>query len=520
MASYEVLYGKYQRALASVRDLEKQKEFYANELDSLRESTVQLDKNTRTLCETILKKDRELNKEKKDKNDVWFRKNTIELIKLAQESLEKYFPSIEGMLQQLLERANERSLTISKLQNQIKENDAEAQKKYSEMEEKKDKVIQELRNQLASGNCDKEVVEKIIEKGKNKPTDLNTLMDSFVEIEEEESDDLGSEVAEAAEVMFEQGEIPVPLKKGPKVIMSGNSKKKIKEKIDKVADSYTKEIEAYIKKINELQKYIIQVMGETGISELAPLIVEARRRNPDIPSDSRIKTAIYGLRNGISVKEGKTEQIIESISCPVPGSANLSLYKLSRTGRDIYKYIYEKEAIEPEMDVIKKHHSTLEHGYGIKKTAQLINEMEYIKTTQAEVLYLTRRKAFSVQLSDGSFYIPDIIIVSRNKEEKEIRRYIEYETGQCTESDFMNKCNKIADFSAYLNFIVPNNEIKEKLIRQTDKWKESIKQEWPSDKIDVYHIRVGTFKELQGGNSKYGIPWPPETTIRKYKKKK
>lgn len=57
--SYSVLYGKYQRALVSIRELEQERDFYDQQLDELKQSYTMIEKNTKTLCETILKKERE-----------------------------------------------------------------------------------------------------------------------------------------------------------------------------------------------------------------------------------------------------------------------------------------------------------------------------------------------------------------------------------------------------------------------------------------------------------------------------
>ena len=58
--NYAVLYSKYQRSMVAVSDLEQQRDRYQKELDRMTKESKQIEKNVRTLCETILKKDRRL----------------------------------------------------------------------------------------------------------------------------------------------------------------------------------------------------------------------------------------------------------------------------------------------------------------------------------------------------------------------------------------------------------------------------------------------------------------------------
>lgn len=508
--SYEVLYSKYQRALASVRELERQKEFYEKELESLRDSSQQMEDSCRVLCETILKKDREIGK---GKNDVWFKKNTTKLIQAAQESLERYFPSKEEMIRKLLEHAHARTQKIASLMVQIKEQEG----KHAEEIRQKDEAIEKLRKIIGEGKEEAHEAEKIIEESTRKPTDLEHLM----EVEEEDGDDLSDVVETALDDQAIHEDIITYVAPGPKVKLQENSRENVKKKIHEVANRHVENVEICARGLKDLSKHIIKVMGETGISELTPLIVEARLRNNDIPSDSRIKAYICEMRKNIREEKDTGNggnAIIETYKCPAPGSGNLMLYKLSPLGRDIFHYLFGKDAVEPEMERIRKAHDNYEHGYGIKKTAILIKNMECVREWQADIIFLTRRKEYVVQISENEKYIPDIIITFLNKKGKEIRYYIEYETGKCNDSDFIAKCNKMAVVSPYINFVVPKNDEKAKLLAQVEKWRKQISNTrgyiWSYPKIV---IRVATFKELQDGDSRKSIPWPTETTINKPK---
>ena len=137
--NYAVLYSKYQRSMVAVSDLEQQRDRYQKELDRMTKESKQIEKNVRTLCETILKKDRETGD---GSREVWFRKSLLELVADAQDSLERYFPGIEGMLRSLLEHNEQRTKMIAELKRQLKDSESKAEERYSEMEKRKDAVIE------------------------------------------------------------------------------------------------------------------------------------------------------------------------------------------------------------------------------------------------------------------------------------------------------------------------------------------------------------------------------------------
>ena len=86
--SYQVLKGKYAMALSSIRELEQERDTARHQIKKLQDERAQLDKSTKYLCETILKKERE-----KQGETPWFKLPLPEMIAEAQVSLENYFPS-------------------------------------------------------------------------------------------------------------------------------------------------------------------------------------------------------------------------------------------------------------------------------------------------------------------------------------------------------------------------------------------------------------------------------------------
>ena len=56
--SYQVLKGKYAMALSSIRELEQERDNVIQQIKKMQDERAQLDKSTKYLCETILKKER------------------------------------------------------------------------------------------------------------------------------------------------------------------------------------------------------------------------------------------------------------------------------------------------------------------------------------------------------------------------------------------------------------------------------------------------------------------------------
>ena len=79
----------------------------------------------------------------------------------------------------------------------------------------------------------------------------------------------------------------------------------------------------------------------------------------------------------------------------------------------------------------------------------------------ADVVYMTRAKEYTVKTGENSSYIPDIVIVYKGKNGQEYREYYEYETAKCQGKDFFAKCNKMASFTRFINIIVPGKPEKE-----------------------------------------------------------
>lgn len=497
--SYQVLKGKYELAISSIHELEQERDDVKTQLKKLQDEHAQLDKNTKYLCETILKKERE-----KKGETPWFKLPLPKMIAEAQTSLENYFPSMEKLYKKLLALNAERTETIAKLNQDIDKMKESHKRELEDQSAYKDKIIDSLKEKLKTGRLDEEEISKVVSSVKTPKAELESIdMDSSsIAFTEEDTDDLDEIIKESAETFHENHEYTAPIKKGPPVKNSSKTKEATKKAVEKASQKQTREAENSAKKLKDSQKLTIRLMGETGFSALPDLINAGTEKFPDLPVKSRITASMQQLTREDKWSPGEWPgKLVEPVKCPVPGSTNFCLYRLSELGRDVYRYLFGKDPVEPEMNAIVKNHSSLEHGYGIKRTAEMLMEAKYVKKLQAEVVYMTRDKKYTVKTGEKTSYIPDIVLVYTGKNGSEYREYYEYETAKCQGTDFFAKCNKIAFFSRAVNIIVPGKDEKEIVLKELEQWKENcLEGEYPFKWERPVEGRVLTYAELKNQN--------------------
>lgn len=515
--NYAVLAGKYQRALVSIRELEQANDRLSEENKKLEKDHEQIDKSTATLCETIMKKG-DGNKDMK----AWFQMSLKDKIESAQAGLEAHTLSTNALLNKMKDnlikmqkRNSERTEKIAELSKQIDDAEQKYKRDMEELKDEKEKIINKLILKAQTGNVSDEELKKIVEaKPKPKREKVDIDEDTSTSFTVEEQDGIEEAVAMSIPAMERSGDLEIPAMKDPEVIPSQKTIETAEEKVRDIASRKGDEASKWAAKLTDAQKLIIRVIGEQGLSEMAQIISEAKRRFPQLPSESRLKSAMHGLLTGDDDEDAGVVYI-ESIKCPIPGSSNFCVYKLSDTGKDVFRYQYKKEPVKSEMETILSHHGSLAHGYGIQRTAKLLSEMECIQAQGAQVHYLTRADKYTVKLGGDRSYIPDIVITATGKDGKEKKQYIEYETVKCSKPDFFAKCAKIASFSQYINIIVPDNSAKEKVIERVSEWKQMVtegKGTFPMKEGSV-RVRISTFYELKDGDSSKKIPWLWEKSI-------
>ena len=492
--SFQVLKNKYEMALASIRELEQERNAALNQVEELQKSRAQIDKSTKYLCETIFKKEKEGENEK-----AWFKLSLSEMIDKAQISLENYFPTVKKECTEMLYINKDRTKKIKELNAEIEKNEKLYKEQLKEQRDYKDQVIEKLKNKLKSGKMDDEGIEDVIGSVKKpKMADIDT---SDIEFEEENEDNLGEAVEESAPVF---NRTKLDENAGPRGIGAVNSNKTknvTKDVIGKMSKEKEKELGIIAKTLKDGVRQTIYVMGKSGQCDGESIKRAGNKLYPDDPIESRIHTSLYILVNKDKWHELWPDYIVEKIACPTPRAPKYCIYHLTSLGEDLYRFLFNEDPAEPEMHAILSHHGTLEHGYGIKVTAEAMRESSYIEKMQAEVIYMTRRKDHTIKLEDGKEYIPDIIVSYKNKDGKECKDYFEYETGKCKGTDFFAKCYKIASFSRYINIIVPTADAKKIILKELEDWKENVLKKEYSFKFPRIEGRVMTWKELNDQKS-------------------
>ena len=516
--SYTVLYGKYQRALVTVREITQEKERAENKLHTIENDNKQLEKSTRTLCETVMKRGKASDEEK-----TWFKMSLKDMVDAAQESIEGYFPSVEGMIKNLLEKNKTRTSKIIKLQTDIDKMKAEHEDEMKELENAKDEVIAELTKKLRTGRVDDlSEIEKITKASSVRQKDDIDMDDTpgTTEILLEDEDGLEDIIDEGISAEYEYEENVIPATKGPKVNLSNKVKEKIKDTVDELTEREDMIAAERAGKMSDAQKLILRIIGETGFSEMTEIVEAAKTQFPDLKSVSTIKSVLHGI---IGKSEEADNYLLVSYKIPVPGSSNFAVYMMTKLGKIVFRYLFGKDPKMSHAEMVMKAHTTLEHGYGIRNTAKLIEKMPFMqKYEKTKVTWLTRSKEYMIKTGPNSSYIPDIII-EFEKNGKPQRRYVEYETGKCAEADFYAKCSKMAVVSKYINIVVPNKEAKEATLAKIEKWRSLVKDnpsKFPENQNELV-FQISTYKELEDKKTNHSndIEWDTTTSVSKPKGK-
>ena len=202
------------------------------------------------------------------------------------------------------------------------------------------------------------------------------------------------------------------------------------------------EVDRYVETLSEAHKDAIKAIGETGVSrnaELKPYLEEKYK-------SQEISQTVKSLREGGFLDA-------EQVKLGSRGGYNFTVYELSKLGKAIYKNLSGQKAVVSEKKLIQNQHKSLEHGFLIKESAILFEEMGY-KVYQ-------ERQDLRFDLPDGKRKDFDLII-----EKGDEKCHIEVERGTHVDEDFFNAMDKIyqvmenlGENPAQFYFIAPNEQI-------------------------------------------------------------
>lgn len=228
--------------------------------------------------------------------------------------------------------------------------------------------------------------------------------------------------------------------------LSPNYKEVEKQKVSEIFDE---NINVYLNNLSNKQEYLIKIIGETGISRNTDL--------RDYLNDDKKGFDLFKKHNKIDYQSLSSEvaslrgtQILEDIKLSLGGrggGASQVVFELSNVGKQCYKLLYEDDPVIPEKKRVVDMHGSLEHGYMIKDSAFILEEMGYTVYTKNEDI--------TFQVSNGRRKVFDI--VAKDKDDKVI--HIEVERGTHNKEDFFDAMDRIFEITNEFYFICPNDTI-------------------------------------------------------------
>lgn len=202
-------------------------------------------------------------------------------------------------------------------------------------------------------------------------------------------------------------------------------------------------IETIINTLTKTDIAVIETLGKKGFSESTDIVNYLQEESENKISRSAVMSSLTTLSQC---------QIIQTENIATGLRSQLSIYKLSNIGMQVFKEKFNEVPIKPDCDKIKEDHDNLKHGYNIKDCATQFEK--YFECKNIEM----KRNMVAIKLPDGETYIPDIIVSLKNKQ----TLYVEVELGNTDatpekqENDFFKKCNKMFKITKTF-FIVSDN---------------------------------------------------------------
>ena len=379
----------------------------------------------RDLCQDILSKDRD--EMRLGGVYTWRQVETEELIRKASASYKKYCISRYEALLQIKSVATEK---ISQLDDASEENDRLREK------------ISSLQRKLSSGSVKSPEELRTAVTAEVQQT-LNGLEEKFsrsgvrVIVEDQDAGSVAP-IMEKAARMAENAKVQADLGKASKAAMP----KAVQEVVEKAAAEEREKPDAQIQEItdrlNENEQRIVRLLGSKGVSVRSEMISLFVAKN--MMTRSAAVNAFSNLEK---------MNIIAAAQLKVPTMVNALVVKLTAMGMKVYTAISGKQPVEAECDRIKREHTDLEHGYGIREVYLRLRD-----THMFDDLSMFQRGK-QQKLANGERYAPDILGVIHKEDGKKETYYFEYEIGTHTPGDFDAKLNKMAILMNDFYIIVP-----------------------------------------------------------------
>lgn len=256
---------------------------------------------------------------------------------------------------------------------------------------------------------------------------------------------------------------------------TGNAGFTIPEIPDDVPKYVFLDVDRYIENLPDASKYVLEIIGSTGISRNSELKIEVENSEEGQKFFFSNGKFVYNELNN-AVKMLKDRQFLDSqnVKLGSKGGYDFSVYELSDIGKAVYYKFKNLQPVEPEMAQILRDHKTLEHGYLIKEVATEFRAMG--------MKVFEDRETCTYDVGNGKRKVFDLIV-----EENGEKKHIEVERGTHNEEDFFNMMDKIFHVTKDIYFIAPN----EKVLYSHTKGKVF---KWITDRLGGFDAAKGVLK--------------------------
>lgn len=503
--NYNSIVNKYNRLVARFRDLEQQSTERQKKWDALEEQYKTNESITRELCELILAKDpKEMVlgssyswsklsiRDLVQKSKIVFEKyndSRTELLRKIQEQSEERRQTIEGLTLQLeQERNRQRSIDAYRIDDD-EEDVASAPQEAPEYDSETGEVAEPPAPQKLSAVLSDQTRQRVAWSAQKAAESGNIELcredsDDYVVIEEDDGDVSAADIRQQCDMARTSAAVKVE-RANYKVEPAPRKKKAAQaaraETVQKLVQVDISETES---RMDDRKWLLLEIIGTTGKCEgqdlTDALIAEAEKRS--IPAINN-NAARYILKQltaaGVLIMDSDFTH---------PTKSRFAVYSLSDIGRRLFYIHFSKEAVVSERDILIAQHDNLEHAFGIKTLKEILEASGNYTSVSME------RAANTIDMNDGSKYIPDIIASGKVKNGS-FKAYFEYERGTHHQSDFSIKLNKMVKMTRWLNIVCPNKETVENLRDKTTAWIES--RGGPKQLQNV-RVRITTLKRLEG----------------------
>ena len=239
------------------------------------------------------------------------------------------------------------------------------------------------------------------------------------------------------------------------------------------------DIERVENSLKKIEKDIIVVLGETGVSDLKDLYDTFGEHQRRYGGETKcLQTFEYTHIKNLEDAKVIDMQIAKTFAM------KHKIITLNDLGINLYKKLTGKNAVEPVASRIRKDHDNLLHGYSIIDTAKVLESFGY-----TNISYNRKQNTRPINTQKRA-YIPDIVATNIVSGEIEV---FEVEMGKHDKSDFETKLDKANLTARVLKIVVDTRMTRIEYENKVIAWKQK-RGISLSSAIDIYIL---TFAELQ-----------------------